>query len=84
MKRCVNELGFVGFQIGSHVNSLNLDDASFDMIYKVGFSADDQLSECRRMNTDSSRLEHGPVRPSMGHGHMGGSTTEILDALVGW
>ena len=35
MKRAVGELGFPGFQIGSHVGEWNLDNKEFDPVYKV-------------------------------------------------
>ncbi|PVV00140.1 hypothetical protein BB559_000083 [Furculomyces boomerangus] len=40
LKRCVNELGLSGVQIGSHVNNLNLDDPQFEPLWKAAEELD--------------------------------------------
>ena len=54
MKRCVTELGFSGFEIGSHVGAKNLDCSDFDMIYKVCHNKQILLHEhlCRQTALD--------------------------------
>lgn len=37
MSRCINDLGFQGFQIGSHINEWNLDEKKLYPIWKVYF-----------------------------------------------
>ena len=37
LHRCINELGLVGVQIGSHINDWNLDAPELDQFWKVSF-----------------------------------------------
>ena len=39
LTRCTKELKFPGVQIGSHIESKNLDDPSFDPLWKVSTAA---------------------------------------------
>ncbi|ELU12235.1 hypothetical protein CAPTEDRAFT_99430 [Capitella teleta] len=43
MKRCKNELGFTSFQIGSHVNTWNLNESELDPIYETAQELDCSL-----------------------------------------
>lgn len=43
MTRCVNELGFKGFQIGSHVNDWNLDHSSLFPVFEAAQALDTAL-----------------------------------------
>ena len=57
MARCAKELSMKGFQIGSHVNTKNLDDPCFDEVYKMAVELDVALFiHPWDMNTDSGRL----------------------------
>ncbi|GAB6032589.1 hypothetical protein CHUAL_011481 [Chamberlinius hualienensis] len=40
LKRCMNELGLNGVQIGSHINQWNLDEPQLDVFYKTAESLD--------------------------------------------
>lgn len=38
LRRCINELGLAGIQIGSHINEWNLDAPELDPIWTVLFN----------------------------------------------
>lgn len=44
LKRCVNELGLKGVQIGSHVNDWALGDSALFPIFKAGASLNSEKS----------------------------------------
>jgi aminocarboxymuconate-semialdehyde decarboxylase len=45
LRRCINELGLVGAQIGSHINDWNLDAPELDQFWKVSIIYDIFMSK---------------------------------------
>ncbi|CAG8578922.1 3497_t:CDS:2, partial [Racocetra fulgida] len=45
LKRCVNELGLVGIQIGSHINEWNLDSPELDPIWEIKYNFREQACD---------------------------------------
>lgn len=55
LRRCMNELGFRGIQIGTHINGINLDDASLFPIFQEGrYSVSDPTSSALKLSLNCS------------------------------